>query len=130
MEQKIKLLLEFAETEEVFLINKKRHFFLNGKLMKIVNKKGQDSVKETNLFLGPFSKIERLQWIPKSKDKYYCFVPGEYNYAIILRVWQDSPADLANFYNKNCFRSKEEANIRYKKLLNKSFCYYSGIGGR
>ena len=65
--------------------------------------------------------IKRKRFIPKDGDNYYYVNMTKDEYEVVFAVYTESYSDLMNFMNDNCFKTKEEATAKAKKIY-EVFC--------
>ena len=65
--------------------------------------------------------IKRKRFIPKDGDEYYYVNMTKDEYEVVFAVYTESYSDLMNFMNDNCFKTKEEATAKAKKIY-EVFC--------
>ena len=65
--------------------------------------------------------IKRKRFIPKDGDHYYYVNMTKDEYEVVFAVYTESYSDLMNFMNDNCFKTKEEATAKAKKIY-EVFC--------
>lgn len=65
--------------------------------------------------------IKRKRFIPKDGDHYYYINMDKNEYEVVFAVYTESYSDLMNFMNDNCFKTKEEAAAKAKKIY-EVFC--------
>lgn len=65
--------------------------------------------------------IKRKRFIPKDGDDYYYVNMTKDEYEVVFAVYTESYSDLMNFMNDNCFKTKEEATAKAKKIY-EVFC--------
>ena len=65
--------------------------------------------------------IKRKRFIPKDGDHYYYVNMTKDEYEVVFAVYTESYSDLMNFMHGNCFKTKEEATAKAKKIY-EVFC--------
>lgn len=65
--------------------------------------------------------IKRKRFVPKDGDEYYYVNMTKDEYEVVFAVYTESYSDLMNFMNDNCFKTKEEATAKAKKIY-EVFC--------
>ena len=76
-----------------------------------------------NIFIHDLKKETTTPWIPKEVDNYYYIynINGFNNKLTIGKdCWDGNKIDIYRFKSGNCFRTREEAEEKYKEIMSRS----------